>query len=84
MTQIIAIFEAKDYSEENPEIGLKVMSLMNEVSFPPNYNPGGYNTESARNRCKSMVPRQRRLWVNSHQGWRWERMECHSSPESVA
>jgi len=31
ISQIIAIFEAKDYSEEDPEIGLKVMSLMNEM-----------------------------------------------------
>ncbi|KAF9653618.1 Pex19-domain-containing protein [Thelephora ganbajun] len=31
VSQIIAIFEAKDYSEESPEVGLKVMSLMNEM-----------------------------------------------------
>lgn len=36
VAQIVAVFEAMDYSEEDPEIGLKVMSLMNEVCFPPN------------------------------------------------
>lgn len=40
MAQIVAIFEAKDYSEEDSEIGLQVMSLMNEVCFPPKCNPG--------------------------------------------
>ena len=33
VAQIIAVFEAKDYSEEDPEAGLKVMALMNEVSL---------------------------------------------------
>jgi len=31
VSKIVAIFEEKDYSDENPEIGLKVMSLMNEM-----------------------------------------------------
>ena len=31
VSQIIVIFEAEDYSEENPLTSLKVMSLMNEV-----------------------------------------------------
>jgi len=31
VSQIIVIFEAKDYSEEDPEIAVKVMSLMNEM-----------------------------------------------------
>ena len=40
VSKIVAIFEEKDYSDENPEIGLKVMSLMNEVGFSPNHVPG--------------------------------------------
>jgi len=31
VSQILAVFEAKDYSEEDPEIGLKVMALMHEM-----------------------------------------------------
>jgi len=31
VSQIVAIFEAKEYSEQDPQIGLKVMSLMNEM-----------------------------------------------------
>jgi len=31
VAQIIEVFEAKDYSEENSEAGLKVMALMNEM-----------------------------------------------------
>ena len=33
VAQIVAVFGAKDYSEEDPEAGLKVMALMNEVSL---------------------------------------------------
>lgn len=33
VTQIIEVFEAKDYSEEDSEAGLKVMALMNEVGL---------------------------------------------------
>jgi hypothetical protein len=40
VSQTVAIFEAKDYSEEDPEIGLRVMSLMNEVNLLPNSDPG--------------------------------------------
>jgi len=31
VSQIITIFEANDYSEEDPQIGLNVMALMNEM-----------------------------------------------------
>jgi len=31
VSQIITVFEAKEYSEEDPQIGLNVMSLMNEM-----------------------------------------------------
>lgn len=33
VAKIIAVFEAKDYSEEDSEAGLKVMVLMNEVGL---------------------------------------------------
>jgi len=81
VSQIIAIFEAKDYSEEDPETSLKVRLLMNKVGSP--LKSRNDDAESARNRCKSMVLRQRKLWVNFHQGWHWEQMGSLSFPKTV-
>jgi peroxin-19 len=82
VAQIIAVFEAKDYSEEDSEAGLKVMALMNEV-ISSELKPKDGEAESPRNRCKNMVLRQRKSWVNSHQGWRWGRMGFLSYPGTV-
>lgn len=82
MSQIIEIFEAKDYSEEDPEVGLKVMSLVNEVSTSPSCARID-NVTSAWNRCKKTVHPQQKSWASFHRGWPWGQTGFHNFQRSV-
>lgn len=79
VSQIVAIFEAKEYSEENPQTGLKVMSLMNEVSLPPPEQTTIENAKFARNRCKSAEPHQQKSWASCHQELQSDLTGFHNS-----